>query len=73
MPMELLRELATQAMPIRIADPDKIDKLAVLYAAGLVEAQVSARDTPCPAQVFAITDKGRKALALDLGDVSDVF
>ena len=40
MPMELLARLCEAAMPCQLVDADDIEKLVVLRAAGLVEADI---------------------------------
>ncbi|CAN7142845.1 hypothetical protein LJR290_002999 [Variovorax sp. LjRoot290] len=68
MPMELLRHIADQKLPYTVYAPADIDKLRVLRAAELVSAFIPPAETlPCgeshkPAQVLAITPKGKKAL-----------
>ena len=69
MSMELLRQIAEQRLPYTIYAPALIDELRVLRAAGLVTAFVPpVEQMQCgaqshkPAQVLAITPKGRKAL-----------
>jgi hypothetical protein len=68
MPMELLRHIAGQKLPYTVYAPAEIDKLRVLRAAELVSAFIPPAETlPCgeshkPAQVLAITPKGKEAL-----------
>ena len=69
MPMELLKEIASSALPRQFIHPADIDKIRVLRAAGLVVASVSAvrslsRERPADkvAEVFAVTHKGLQAL-----------
>ena len=68
MPMELLRHIAGQKLPYTVYAPAEIDKLRVLRAAELVSAFIPPAETlPCgkshkPAQVLAITAKGKQAL-----------
>ena len=38
--MQLLKRLCAQPMPIEVSDEDEIEKLAVLKAAALVEADI---------------------------------
>lgn len=78
MPMELLRHIAQQPLPHTIYAPAEIDKLRVLRAAELVtafippaEALPSGCESHKPAQVLAITPKGRKALQGELQDAVD--
>jgi hypothetical protein len=65
MPMELLRHIAQQPLPYTVYAPAELDKLRVLRAAELVTAFHK------PAQVLAITPKGRKALEGELQDATD--
>ncbi|RYF28271.1 MAG: hypothetical protein EOO33_01465 [Comamonadaceae bacterium] len=62
MPMEFLRELAHgDRFPVVVDDEADIDKLRVLRAAGMVEAQLP--DSPHqPAYIVAITGLGRATL-----------
>lgn len=46
MPMEYLRELKRDALPLIESDVVNIDKLRVLRAAGMVEVQLPAVDSP---------------------------
>ena len=78
MPMELLRQLAQQALPFTVYAPAEIDKLRVLRAAELVSAFIPPTEAlphGCeshrPAQVLAITAKGRQALEGQLEDAID--
>lgn len=64
MPMELLFSLAQRELPTTVDDPCDIDKLRVIAAAQLVQARlpdVGADEQK--AEVFAITQEGRAALA----------
>jgi hypothetical protein len=64
MPMELLFALAQTELPMSVEKPCDVDKLRVLAAAQLVDARlpdVGARDQV--AEVFAISQQGRAALA----------
>ena len=70
MPMELLRRLAGQALPVALYAPAHIDRLRVLRAADLVAALIPPVETleggaqgDKAAQVLCITEKGRRALA----------
>lgn len=66
MPMELLHSIAQGGFPQAIEDPDDIDKLRVLAAACLVEAQLpDVHSHDQMARVLAITAEGRAALARD--------
>ena len=73
MPMEFLRHVAQQELPYTVYAPTEIDKLRVLRAAELVTAFIppaeslpSGCESHKPAQVLAITAKGRKALQGEL-------
>ncbi|OUM02830.1 hypothetical protein [Variovorax sp. JS1663] len=75
MPMELLRQIAQQTLPCTVYAPAEIDKLRVLRAADLVtafippaEALPHGCESHRPAQVLAITAKGRQALQGQLED-----
>jgi hypothetical protein len=70
MPMELLRRLAAQELPLALYAPADIDRLRVLRAADLVAALIPPVETMeggaqvhRAAQVLCITSKGRDALA----------
>lgn len=70
MPMEFLRQLAGQELPLALYAPADIDRLRVLRAANLVEALIPPVETleggaqvHKAAQVLCITPLGRKALA----------
>lgn len=59
MPMEYLRELERDALPLVELDAVNIDKLRVLHAAGMVEVQLPSVDSPCQkAQVLYVTGLG---------------
>lgn len=62
MPMEFLRKLADcDRFPLHVSDEADIDKVRVLRAAGMLEAELP--DAPQqPAQVTAITGLGRATL-----------
>lgn len=69
MPMELLRRLASQELPVALYAPADIDRLRVLRAADLVAALIPPVETleggaqvHKAAQVLCITPKGRRAL-----------
>ncbi|MDM0011657.1 hypothetical protein QTH87_04305 [Variovorax sp. J22P168] len=76
MPMELLRRIAGRRLPYTLYAAADIDRLRALRTAGLVTAWVpppaeqmqAGGDPDSPAQVLAITPKGRKVLAGELGD-----
>ena len=59
MPMEYLRELERDALPLVESDVVNIDKLRVLHAAGMVEVQLPPVDSPYQkAQVLYVTGLG---------------
>lgn len=59
MPMEYLRELERDALPLVESDVVNIDKLRVLRAAGMVEVQLPPVDSPCQkARVLYVTGLG---------------
>ncbi|MBU1360695.1 MAG: hypothetical protein KKC79_15615 [Gammaproteobacteria bacterium] len=76
MPIELLRQIAEQKLPLTIESPEDIDKLRVLRAAELLTVLIthpdslSDPDSPASsgnperevAKVLSITPKGREAL-----------
>lgn len=79
MPMELLRHIAQQSLPYTVYAPAELDKLRVLRAAELVtafipppEALPGGSESHKPAQVLAITAKGRKALEGELQGAIDL-
>lgn len=70
MPMELLRRLADEKLPVALYAPADIDRLRVLRAADLVAALIPPVETlesgaqlHKAAQVLCITPKGRETLA----------
>lgn len=65
MSLELLRELAQcEAFPVAVVDQISVDRLRLLKAAGMVEAQLP--DEPDqPAWVHAVTGWGRATLRAD--------
>lgn len=63
MPLEYLREIAVGSLPLEVSDQDKIDKLRVLAAAGMVVAQLPEIGQSRPAIVSQLTGYGRAALA----------
>ncbi len=65
MSLELLRELAQcEAFPVAVTDQISVDRLRLLKAAGMVEAQLP--DEPGePAWVHAVTGWGRATLRAD--------
>jgi len=63
MPMELMVALARGKFPTGVDNPADVDKLRVLAAAGLVEAQLPDVESEAQrAQVLAITPEGKAAL-----------
>ncbi len=59
MPLELLREISNQTLPMTIEDPAKIDKLRVLRASGHVAVLLPATTSEHQfARVLAITSDG---------------
>lgn len=70
MPMQLLKVLAQQSLPYAVYAPVNIEKVRVLRAAGLITAFIppprqhtsGEAEVLRPAQVLAITEKGREAL-----------
>ena len=63
MPLELLRQISSKALPMSLSDIESIDKLRVLHAAGHVLVQlpdIGAKQQV--AHVLAITELGREAL-----------
>lgn len=59
MPMEYLRELERDSLPVVESDVGNIDKLRVLHAAGMVEVQLPPVDSPCQrAQILYVTGLG---------------
>lgn len=59
MPMEYLRQLERDALPLIESDVGNIDKLRVLRAAGMVEVQLPPVDSPHQkAQVLFVTGLG---------------
>lgn len=69
MPLDLMRALARGPLPTTVDDPDDIDRLRVLAAAHLIEAQLPPVDTPTqPAQVLGLTPEGRAALRMAYPD-----
>ncbi|HYP70897.1 MAG TPA: hypothetical protein VEP93_08410 [Variovorax sp.] len=70
MPMELLRRLVNQELPVALYAPADIDRLRVLRAADLVEALIppveileGGAHVHKAAQVLCVTPKGRRALS----------
>ena len=68
MSMNLLRDLASQALPVEISDPGNIDAVRILIAAGLVVAMVPRplrtknRFEQPPATVTKVTRLGKQML-----------
>lgn len=70
MPMDYLRTIENAQFPLRVESTHDINNVAVLKAAGLVDAEISGTpaDSPSPGEpevavVSGITPLGRKALA----------
>jgi len=79
MPTELLRHIAQQPLPYTVYAPAELDKLRVLRAAELVTAFIpppeslpSGCESHKPAQVLAITPRGRQALEGQLHEAVDL-
>ncbi len=75
MPMEFLRAIAGKEFPLRVDEPASIDKLSVLKAAGLVEAEIprfeqrpTGERVYRPATVARITPEGWHALKSGMKD-----
>jgi len=62
MPLELLREIVTGALPLEVASEVDIDKVRVLAAAGMILAQLPEVDQPGTALVLEVTGFGRATL-----------
>ncbi|MPM53252.1 hypothetical protein SDC9_100018 [bioreactor metagenome] len=62
MPVELLISIEQQGLPATVADAGSVDKLRVLRAARLVEADIPAPGEPGAAVVHSITHEGRSLL-----------
>ena len=69
MPMDCLQRIAERDLPCTVYDLGEIDNLRVLRAAGMIMAFLPPPDylprgatSQRPAQVLAITEKGREAL-----------
>lgn len=64
MPIELLAELAARQLPVVITNPADVDKLRLLSAAALVVVKLAEDEADTvKAEVVAITDKGKQAIA----------
>jgi hypothetical protein len=61
MPFELLAQVGKGPFPQLFHDGERVEKVMFLNAAGLVKAGLS--EDLDEVMVYAITDKGRKALA----------
>jgi hypothetical protein len=64
MPLELLREIASKDLPLVVENEEKIDKLRVLKAAGMVTAQLPNPGIHGTATVLTITGLGRATLKI---------
>ena len=74
MPVELLKAIANQPMPLTITDPADIDKLRVLRAAGHVVALLPSPSTDQSfARVLHVTPKGREIAILANSERWDVL
>jgi len=63
MAMEILRELATQRLPLTVKDEAVVDQIRLLRAADLVASLTSAPGSTEPfGTVFCLTKRGREAL-----------
>ena len=65
MPMQLLLALADAELPLDVADPQAVEKLRILQAAGHVLCEVQGPhgvDSPCAVRVYEVTALGYKAL-----------
>lgn len=63
MPLELLRQISSKALPMSLSDMESIDKLRVLHAAGYVLVQLPGVGAKRQvARVLALTELGREAL-----------
>ncbi|AOG24355.1 uvs104 domain protein [Acidovorax sp. RAC01] len=59
MPLEYLRAIERDALPILECVPENVDKLRVLNAAGMVEVQLAPVDAPVQtARVLCVTGLG---------------
>ncbi len=71
MPLELLREIVTGALPLEVASEVDIDKVRVLAAAGMILAQLPEVDRPGTALVLEVTGFGRATLKAKGGSRSN--
>ncbi|MBF5004737.1 hypothetical protein [Diaphorobacter caeni] len=62
MPVELLVDIVKQGFPATISDPMSIDKLRVLRAARLIEAEIPSPGIEGTATVHSLTYEGRSFL-----------
>lgn len=63
MPIELLAKLAARQLPVVITNPADVDKLRLLSAAALVVKLGGDEADKVKAEVVAITEKGKMAIA----------
>lgn len=71
MPLDYLRSLAHQILPLHVEDLHGLQCVAVLQAANLVEADIRDGDAPGQARsavVNRITAEGRAVLVRDAGN-----
>jgi hypothetical protein len=62
MPLELLRAISASPMPVVIRAQEEIDKLRVLAAADMVEADIPPAGNPGAAVIRRITGYGRATI-----------
>ena len=68
MPLELIREIASKALPLTVTDVAQIDNLRVLRASGHLAVLLpapSAAEAHQFARILAVTVKGHEALAAE--------
>lgn len=76
MPLDMLRRIAQQPLPLTLESPADVDRVRVLHASGLVAAlflkapAAEEGDGAALARVLAVTPDGHAALAIqDAGHV----
>lgn len=67
MPVEFLRKIASEAMPLEVTAEADIDKVRVLAAAGMILADLPDVDQPGSAVVRELTGFGRATLKAKSG------